>query len=144
MSKNNKTWPKSSSQQFQQITRFDNQQTPNFKYETLKKFIPSPELIVDESLSSSSESNEKYIIKNHHHGNPVSGNSTVQRKIHFLRTDESNVKTKKISILFSLTHTYTHTTHTKHNHSYISYIFPGFGMCLFCYDKKKQIEGFTT
>lgn len=77
---NNKTRP-TSSQQFQQITRFDNnQQTPKIKYETSKKFKPSPELIVDESQSSSSESNEKYIIKNHHHGIPVSGNSTATQK----------------------------------------------------------------
>lgn len=32
------------------------------KYETLKKFIPSPELIVDSSQSS--ESHEKFVINN--------------------------------------------------------------------------------
>lgn len=67
----NKTKSTPSPQQFQQITRFDKQQLPKIKYETSKKFIPSPELIVDESQSSSSESNEKYIIKSHHYGIPV-------------------------------------------------------------------------
>lgn len=72
----NKSRP-TSSQQFQQITRLDHQLSikPKIKYETLKKFIPSPELIVDESQSSSSESNEKFVINGHNHGIPVSDNS---------------------------------------------------------------------
>lgn len=40
------------------------------KDDSIKKFIPSPELIVD--ASQSSESSEKFIIKNHHQFIPVS------------------------------------------------------------------------
>lgn len=86
---NNKTKP-TSSQKFQQITRFDNQHIPKIKYDTLKKFIPSPELIIDESQSSSSESNEKFIIKNHHHGIPVSGNSIATEQACIQTTDEND------------------------------------------------------
>lgn len=45
-------------------------QTHKINDDSIKKFIPSPELIVD--ASQSSESNEKFIIKNHHHIIPVS------------------------------------------------------------------------
>lgn len=61
--------------QLQQITRYDNQQLPKIKYDIQKKFIPSPELIVDSSQSS--ELNEKFIIPNHHHGASVSTNSLL-------------------------------------------------------------------
>lgn len=76
----NKTRP-ISSHQFQQITHFGNQHTPQIKHETIKPFIPSPELIVDESRSSSSESNEKFIINNHHRGISVSGNTAATKQM---------------------------------------------------------------
>lgn len=45
-------------------------QAHKIKDDSSKKFIPSPELVVD--ASQSSESNEKFIIKNHHDFIPVS------------------------------------------------------------------------
>lgn len=61
-------------QSVQQNFPFGNQIfAPKIKYETFKKFIPSPELIVD----SGSESNEQFIMKNHHHEMSVSENSTI-------------------------------------------------------------------
>lgn len=47
------------------VNPIPNRQSQIINYETTKKFIPSPELIVDSSQSS--ESNEKFIINHHHH-----------------------------------------------------------------------------
>lgn len=90
---NIKPMPKQQFQQLQQITRFDqHQHLPKIRHGTLKKFIPSPELIVDSSQSSSSESNEKFIIKNNFHGISVSGNP--------IRTQWKLMKSCKLILFF--------------------------------------------
>lgn len=62
----------STSRHQQQNTNPPNWQAPKVKHETTKKFIPSPELIVDSSQSS--ESNEKFVINNQRYSVPVSKN----------------------------------------------------------------------
>lgn len=71
--------PSLQKQQPQQLKKshFGYQKFGKIKYETQKKFIPSPELIIDSSQSSSSESNEQFIMKNHHHEIPVSENLII-------------------------------------------------------------------
>lgn len=61
------------------ITRHD-RTSPQPKHEIPKKFIPSPELIIDSSQSS--ESNERFVINNHRYViPPVSKNSRIAPKI---------------------------------------------------------------
>lgn len=57
-----------------------NRQPQIMKYETTKKFIPSPELIVDSSQSL--ESNEKFVINHQHHRHVVGVSLFVVFKLH--------------------------------------------------------------
>lgn len=66
-----------STSQPQRVIGLNNRPTSKFQYDTSRKFIPSPELIVDSSQSS--ESNENFIINNQPFVIPVSKNCHDQK-----------------------------------------------------------------